>query len=228
MKLAIRIIISFVIVLGGFLLFIFTSNDKLDPVIKENCFIRGNMIGESQKEINDADRNGFIIKDKTLVAYVGTKKNIVIPSSVNRIQADALAWDTCHAVMAKKITIPGSVKTIDNHSFAFVKADTIIFKEGIRIHSQGIILIFSPIQTKEISVRSAFIAGKKNGNAVWRNKAKRRMRALFNELSFLFNERDVIFLAKKNINKLNYNVLKDSLIKSLENNSNRIKNEKLI
>ena len=34
MKLAIRIIISFVIVLGGFLLFIFTSNDKLDPVIK--------------------------------------------------------------------------------------------------------------------------------------------------------------------------------------------------
>ena len=105
---------------------------------------------------------------------------------------------------------------------------SIIFKEGIRIHSQGIILIFSPIQTKEISVRSAFIAGKKNGNAVWRNKAKRRMRALFNELSFLFNDRDVIFLAKKNINKLNYNVLKDSLIKSLENNSNRIKNEKLI
>ena len=64
MKLAIRIIISFVIVLGGFLLFIFTSNDKLDPVIKENCFIRGNMIGESQKEINDADRNGFIINPK--------------------------------------------------------------------------------------------------------------------------------------------------------------------
>ena len=131
MKLAIRIIISFVIVLGGFLLFIFTSNDKLDPIIKENCFIRGNMIGESQKEINDADRNGFVIKDKTLVAYVGTKKNIVIPSSVNRIQADALAWDTCHAVMAKKITIPGSVKTIDNHALAFVKADTIIFKEGV-------------------------------------------------------------------------------------------------
>lgn len=125
------IIIAFVIVLTGFILFIFASSEKVDPVIKKNCFIRGNMIGVSPKEVNEADRNGFVIKNKTLVAYVGTKKNIVIPSNVRKIQADALAWDTCHAVMAKKITIPGSVKTIDNNALAFVNADTIIFKEGV-------------------------------------------------------------------------------------------------
>ncbi len=137
MKLAIRIIIAFVIVLIGFALFIFDSNDKLDPIIKENCFIKGNLVGYTKEEVNAADRDGFVIKNKTLVAYVGTKKNVVIPSNVNKIKADALAGDTCRAVMAEKITVPGSVKTIDDHAFAFVNADTIVFKEGVTFFKES-------------------------------------------------------------------------------------------
>lgn len=45
--------------------------------------------------------------------------------------------------------------------------------------------------------RAAFIAGKKLGNAVWRNRAKRRMRAICRELDGPFEGYDVIFMAKK-------------------------------
>ena len=47
--------------------------------------------------------------------------------------------------------------------------------------------------------RVAFIAGKKLGNAVWRNRAKRRMRALCRDLGGPWEGRDVIFLAKSGL-----------------------------
>lgn len=62
------------------------------------------------------------------------------------------------------------------------------------------------LKTKEHgpSGRVAFIAGKKNGNAVWRNAAKRRMRALCSELEGPWPGSDVIFLAKRNVLKVPY------------------------
>lgn len=59
------------------------------------------------------------------------------------------------------------------------------------------------------SGRVAFIAGKKNGNAVWRNAAKRRMRALYSELDGPWCGFDIIFLAKRNILNIPYRKLKD-------------------
>ena len=47
--------------------------------------------------------------------------------------------------------------------------------------------------------RVAFIAGKKLGNAVWRNAAKRRMRALCRDLNGPFPGYDVIFLARSTV-----------------------------
>lgn len=44
--------------------------------------------------------------------------------------------------------------------------------------------------------RVAFIAGKKLGNAVWRNQAKRRMRALCREMGGPWAGKKVVFLAK--------------------------------
>ena len=54
------------------------------------------------------------------------------------------------------------------------------------------------------SGRAAFIAGKKLGNAVWRNGAKRRMRAVCRELGGPWRGYDVIFLAKSNIVRASY------------------------
>ncbi|MDO4289867.1 MAG: ribonuclease P protein component [Eggerthellaceae bacterium] len=52
--------------------------------------------------------------------------------------------------------------------------------------------------------RVAFIAGKKLGNAVWRNAAKRRMRSLCGDLGGPWAGYDVIFLAKSTINEASY------------------------
>lgn len=52
--------------------------------------------------------------------------------------------------------------------------------------------------------RVAFIAGKKLGNAVWRNQAKRRMRALCQQLHGPWEGLDVVFLAKGSLTHASY------------------------
>jgi ribonuclease P protein component len=74
-----------------------------------------------------------------------------------------------------------------------------VFTHGKRYNISGLTLIVLKTQQHGPSGRVAFIAGKKNGNAVWRNAAKRRMRALCQELKGPWSGYDVIFLAKRNI-----------------------------
>ena len=52
--------------------------------------------------------------------------------------------------------------------------------------------------------RVAFIAGKKLGNAVWRNRAKRRMRAVCQNLGGPKPGYDIIFLAKSSLCQASY------------------------
>ena len=63
--------------------------------------------------------------------------------------------------------------------------------------------------------RVAFIAGKKLGNAVWRNRAKRRMRALCKDLNGPFPGYDVIFLARSNVSEADYGMMLSNLRKAL-------------
>lgn len=63
--------------------------------------------------------------------------------------------------------------------------------------------------------RVAFIAGKKLGNAVWRNRAKRRMRALCKDLNGPFPGYDVIFLARSNVSEADYGLMLSNLRKAL-------------
>ena len=63
--------------------------------------------------------------------------------------------------------------------------------------------------------RVAFIAGKKLGNAVWRNRAKRRMRALCNDLNGPFPGYDTVFLARRSVTEANYEKMLSNLEKAL-------------
>lgn len=47
--------------------------------------------------------------------------------------------------------------------------------------------------------RVAFIAGKKHGNAVWRNSAKRRLREICRMNKEVLNQNDILFIAKPTI-----------------------------
>ena len=55
--------------------------------------------------------------------------------------------------------------------------------------------------------RVAFIAGKKLGNAVWRNRAKRRMREACREVGGPFPGYDVAFVARKRTTESSYGEL---------------------
>lgn len=56
----------------------------------------------------------------------------------------------------------------------------------------------------DLQGRVAFIAGKKSGNAVWRNQAKRRMRAVCHDLGGPWPGYDVVFLAKRALTQETY------------------------
>ncbi len=80
-----------------------------------------------------------------------------------------------------------------------------IFSNGKRYNTYAItILVLKHSKQHGLNGRVAFIAGKKNGNAVWRNAAKRRMREICRELGGPWPNIDVVFLAKKKTTKLTY------------------------
>ena len=64
--------------------------------------------------------------------------------------------------------------------------------------------------------RVAFIAGKKLGNAVWRNRAKRRMRSLCRDNGGPFDGYDVVFIARKNVNEASYRKMSNDLGEALK------------
>lgn len=82
-----------------------------------------------------------------------------------------------------------------------------LFTQGKRVHTSCVTFIVLPQQhdlTDSSCGRVAFIAGKKLGNAVWRNSAKRRMRAACREVGGPWDGLDVAMLAKGRITQLPY------------------------
>lgn len=79
-----------------------------------------------------------------------------------------------------------------------------LFSHGKRLHTPYLIFIVSPTKQHGRPGRVAFVAGKKLGNAVWRNSAKRRMRAICKDLGGPWGDFDVIFLAKSGIGRVTY------------------------
>ena len=79
-----------------------------------------------------------------------------------------------------------------------------LFSCGKRLHTPYLTFIVLPTKQHGRQGRVAFVAGKKLGNAVWRNAAKRRMRAVCHELGGPWTGFDVVFLAKSSICRGSY------------------------
>lgn len=92
-----------------------------------------------------------------------------------------------------------------------------LFVHGQRIKTPDLNFIVARTEEQHDRIgRVAFIAGKKLGNAVWRNKAKRRMRALCRDLGGPFPGYDVVFLARQSINDRPYQELKKKTKNALD------------
>lgn len=74
-----------------------------------------------------------------------------------------------------------------------------IFKTGKRFNTAYFSMIVLRTDDRSESGRVAFIAGKKLGNAVWRNAAKRRLRETFRLSGQKIMGFDLVFVAKSNI-----------------------------
>lgn len=92
-----------------------------------------------------------------------------------------------------------------------------LFKNGRYLSNKYLTLIITTNTNEhDQQGRVVFIAGKKLGNAVWRNQAKRRMRAISYDLGGPWLGYDVGFVAKAHTTKVSYskvlNACKDLLI----------------
>jgi len=87
-----------------------------------------------------------------------------------------------------------------------------IYNKGKNAHSNSVVLFYLPANGIK---KVGFTATKKIGNAVVRNRSKRRFRALFNEFASSLNDGTYIFVAKAALAETSYNSLKNDFKKVL-------------
>ena len=84
----------------------------------------------------------------------------------------------------------------------------LVYNRGKAAHSKSSVLFYLP---KEDSRRVGFTASKKVGNAVKRNFSKRRMRALFSEVSERLRDGEYVYVAKPTLQSTRYTTLQKDL-----------------
>ncbi|MDO5328726.1 MAG: ribonuclease P protein component [Coriobacteriia bacterium] len=72
----------------------------------------------------------------------------------------------------------------------------LIFKNGKSINLPFLNIVYYDDKQNKLNGNVAFIAGKKYGNAVWRNKSKRIMRGLYNNIKTKYK---ILLIAKPGI-----------------------------
>ena len=81
------------------------------------------------------------------------------------------------------------MKTIKNN-----KEIQYIYKNGQRINFPFLTVILLEENSEEIEGNVAFIAGKKHGNSVWRNKSKRILREVYKKIKI---KNKILLIANK-------------------------------
>ena len=121
-------------------------------------------------------------------------------------------WLLRAAVPCSRVVVPRDASALpSNDGFPIVKTIKSsaeinrLFKEGRRINTPELSLIVLRNEGQhDHQGRVAFIAGKKLGGAVWRNRAKRRMREVCREVGGPFPGYDAAFVARKKITVSEY------------------------
>jgi len=98
----------------------------------------------------------------------------------------------------------------------------LIYKNGNRYRDRYFTVVFLSNDLKYS--RLAVVVSKKVGNAVKRNKIKRRIKALFRRNKDLLKDsKDLIFIVKPNIVKASWEILRKDYIKAIEHmNQNQL------
>ena len=89
---------------------------------------------------------------------------------------------------------------------------------GRKISNPYSVIFFKKISYKNNKLLNVSFVTKKIGNAVKRNKIKRRLRNIMNDALKSINinlNYSYLFIAKKNIYDANYKMIKDSIFKDL-------------
>lgn len=85
---------------------------------------------------------------------------------------------------------------------------TRLFNKGLRQSCPSVtILVAKSTREHDPSGRVAFIAGKKLGGAVWRNQAKRRLRAVCRDIGGPWPGFDVVFIARLATTQASYSTV---------------------
>jgi len=88
----------------------------------------------------------------------------------------------------------------------------LVYKRGKAAHAKSSVLFYLKGKTYKIG----FTASKKVGNAVYRNRAKRRLRAYFQEFSPQINSGTYVFVAKESIRDTSAENLKLDMQRALK------------
>ncbi len=90
-----------------------------------------------------------------------------------------------------------------------------IYRKGLRYRGKGFILIY--LSNNLPFSRMAVIASKKIGNAVVRNRIKRRFRALFRtNKNWIQGSYDLVFITEKSIGKFVWSEIQKEFIKAIK------------
>ncbi|MDR0666391.1 MAG: ribonuclease P protein component [Campylobacteraceae bacterium] len=87
-----------------------------------------------------------------------------------------------------------------------------VYKTANKWHCEGAVVFYKMSNEK----KAGFTAGKKVGNAVLRNRAKRRLRAIFAQVEQGLKEGIYIFVAKEGLKNMDYKQLRSSLLWSFK------------
>ena len=77
------------------------------------------------------DKDGWVIEEGVLLAYLGNKTNVTIPKNVHTIDCFNVLDESQSEKHYNKITIPGNVKVISAGAFVECSVDKVVIKEGV-------------------------------------------------------------------------------------------------